>query len=334
MYPLVSQMRGSVGALALLLCAAAADVHAEAPAPEAEPFRTRNLNPLIAIYGGPGWEVAGRPGSRSLAITLDLASHDWFETAGEHRAALDAETWRAALAYRQEFAGNWAVSVEIPWLRVSGGVLDPVIDRWHRIFGLPHGSRGQRPVGATLLRFSDEGGVFHERHHSGSGPGDVRMAVSRRLTDSDGYSVTVAVKLPTGSRALLAGSGAVDMSVTATRVRQGRFRNLPAAYFWGAGLVAPGSPQVSTFSHRSLVPVAMLGGGWHFSRRLGIKGQLDVHGRYYDSPLAVGQTGVQLTVGGWWSFASGVRFEFGVNEDLTVHTSPDMVLHTAIRWSL
>jgi hypothetical protein len=213
-------------------------------------------------------------------------------------------------------------------------VLDRVIDRWHRMFGLPHGSRGERPMGATLLRFADETGVFHERQHPGSGPGDVRMAVSRHLPGSAGYTLTMAVKLPTGDRALLAGSGAADVSVTVARVRQGQLRDSPAAYYWGAGIVAPGSPKVTTFTPRSLVPVAMLGGGWRFRPRLGIKGQLDLHGRYYDSPLAVGRNGIQLTLGGWWRFAARARFEFGVNEDLTVHTSPDVVLHTAFRWTL
>lgn len=189
-------------------------------------------------------------------------------------------------------------------------------------------------MGDTWLRFADETGVLRERRHPGSGPGDVRVAVSRQIPGSDGYTLTMAVKLPTGDRALLAGSGAADMSLTATRVRQGRFRDSPAAYYWGAGVVALGAPKVTTFAPRSLVPVAMLGGGWRFSPRLGIKGQLDLHGRYYDSPLAVGRNGVQLTLGGWWTFAAGARFEFGVSEDLAVHTSPDVVLHTAVRWSL
>jgi hypothetical protein len=304
-----------------------------ASAAEAEPFRTRNLNPLIAIYAAPSWDVTHRPGGHSLDVSVDLASHDWFEAAGDHSAELDAETWRAALLYRRQFAGDWAASVEIPWVRVSGGVLDSVIDRWHRMFGLPHGSRGERPVGATLLRFADEGGVLQDLQRPQSSLGDVRVAFSRRLPVSEGYTLNIAIKLPTGSRALTGGSGAADLAVTAARVRQGRFRGSPAAYFWGAGVVATGTPKVATFKSRSLVPVAMLGGGWRFRPKLGIKGQLDLHGRYYDSPLAIGRHGIQLTLGGWWDIGVRARFEFGVNEDLTVHTSPDVVLHTAMRWS-
>ncbi len=313
-----------------------ASLPAGASDPVAEPFRTRNLNPLMAIFGAPAWETAAGAGVRSVDLVVDVANHDWVEQAGSHRADLDVETWRKALLYRRTLTQDWSLSVELPWIRQSGGVLDRFIDRWHRAFGLPEGSRNLRAAGQVLMRFDDgdiqSDGAPYERLRSASGMGDVRVAVNRRLGDQ-GLTLGLALKLPTGREDLLAGSGAADLAVTMVRVRSGRFAARPASYFWGAGVLAAGRPAQATFDRERVVPVAMVGGAWLFAPRLGIKGQLDLHGRYYRSRLAVGQPGAQLTLGGWWRFAPQAWFEFGVNEDLTVNVSPDVVLHTSLRWA-
>ncbi len=323
----------SLALITLVCCLAARPVAASDPV--TEPFRTRNLNPLIALFGAPAWETADGADGHSFGLIVDIANQYWFEQAGTHRAAVDVETWRKALLYRRTLTQEWSLSVELPWIRQSGGVLDRFVDRWHRAFGLPGGARDLRPSGQVLMRFDDgvQGdAVLYERVGSASGLGDVRVAVNRRLAAS-GATLGVALKLPTGREDLLAGSGAADLAVTIVRVRSGQFATRPASYFWGAGMLVAGRPVVATFDRERVVPVAMVGGAWRFARGLGIKGQLDLHGRYYRSDLALGRPGAQLTLGGWWRFAPQAWFEFGVNEDLTVNVSPDVVLHTSLGWT-
>jgi hypothetical protein len=325
------RIRPSTG-FACLLCLLGA-ASADAGSPAGEPFRTRNLSPVIGVFGLPAWETAPEPGRRELSLVVDLANHFWFQRSDIDEIEGDFETQRGALRYRHAFSGDWSVGVELPGQRVAGGVLDRVIDAWHDFFGLPDGARGERPVGAVLLRVARDGAEPFEFDRPGRGPGDVRVSVARSVGQERQWLIRAEAKLPTGRESILAGSGSTDATLMLTHRREGVFVARPAAWYWGVGITRTGQAALLPQPRRSGVVAGTLGGGWALRERIGIKAQFDLHSAVYDTSLAHGRAGVQMTIGGWWQFASRALFDFGVSEDLTVNTSPDLLLHTQLRWS-
>lgn len=318
-------------ALAAALAAAAAAAAAPAHAQHAEPFRTRNLSPLVSIFGVPSWraDVTGR----GLVVTSELANHYRFSRRGDEVLILDGETWRNGLEVRRPVGRRGFVAAETAYYVLSGGVLDDVVDGWHSLFGLPDGGRDNRPEGDLVFQAADSGGVFYHLDQGTRGWGDLKIAAGRRLGARGRFVLTGTVKLPTGDDRMLAGSGSADWAVTLLRHAGAELRGRPAGGYWGLGAVAPGRADRIVFEQNDLVPVAVVGGGWRVLPRIGVRAQLDVHAPFYDTRLEeLGQTSVQATLGGWAELGERLRVEFGVNEDLHVSTSPDVVIHGSVHW--
>ena len=97
--------------------------------------------------------------------------------------------------------------------------------------------------------------------------------------------------------------------------------------------VASGEPDLVSFDHHRLVPVGVVGGSWQPWAKFGLKGQLDVHGAFFDTPLEeIGETAIQVTMSAWRRIGERGTLEFGVVEDLAVSTAPDVVVHVALAW--
>lgn len=304
---------------------------AGAGAQEAVPFRTRNLSPLTAIFGVPAWHVPNA--SLELSFTSELANHYRLSRRGPDLLILDGETWRNSLFLSKTIADGWSVSIEWPHYRIAGGVLDDVIDAWHSTFGLPDGGRNNRPEGDVAFQLARESDVFYELGGGASGSGDAQLSVAYALTADETLHVRATVKLPTGDEDILAGSGATDWAVTLLRSRAVTFRDRAAGFFWGIGAVRLGNADRVRFEQEREGLLGVVGGGMQLRRNLGLKVQLDMHSAFYNSQLEeIGERAFQATVGGWWTFSQRGVLEFGVNEDLEVSTSPDVVLHLNARW--
>ena len=113
---------------------------AEVGAQLAEPVHVRNLNPLVSMFGLPAWDTV--PIGTRFGVTAEVANHYRFSLAGNERLMLDGETVRTNFGLTHGFASGWSLGVEIPYYRVSGGVLDDAIDGWHSAFGMPDGDCG------------------------------------------------------------------------------------------------------------------------------------------------------------------------------------------------
>jgi hypothetical protein len=145
--------------------------------------------------------------------------------------------------------------------------------------------------------------------------------------------VQATVKLATGEEEMLAGSGSEDASLTLLRTRPLLARKRAAGYYWGVGLVYAGDPTVVDFDANTWVPTAIVGGSWQALPEWGLKGQVDVHGAFYDSPLEeIGETAFEATFSSWRRLARRGQIELAVVEDLRVSTAPDVVLQFAATW--
>jgi hypothetical protein len=110
-------------------------------------------------------------------------------------------------------------------------------------------------------------------------------------------------------------------------------RRRAAGYYWGVGLVRAGDPQQIPFEAKTWVPTGVVGGSWQVLPAWGLKGQIDVHGAFYESPLQeIGDTAFQATLSGWRRMGQRGQIELAVVEDLNVSTAPDVVLQVAASW--
>lgn len=298
----------------------------------AEPFSTRNLNPPIAILALPNWRPV--PAAPVFSASFELANHYRLSRSGTDGLLLDGETTRLSVRYEQPFGSGWSVAAEVPFFEQGGGVLDDVIDGWHSAFRLPDGARNARPEDVLELRMVGTAGAPFGLAEDDRGFGDVMLSVARSFGASSDFTVRATVKLPTGDESILAGSGSTDWMLTVLRSRDIELRRRSAGFYWGGGVIRAGDSRPVPYVAEDSVATALVGGGLSVRRRLGFKGQIEVHTPFYDSPLEeVGQTAVQVSLGGWLSFERGGRLEFAVGEDLHVSTAPDVMLHMAMRWN-
>ncbi len=298
----------------------------------AEPFITRNLNPLVAIFGLPAFRRTRE--ELEVSLTSELANHYRLSNRAGQTLILDAETWRNTLAITKPLADSWSVTVELPHYQQYGGILDNVIDAWHSTFHLPDGGRNNRSEGEVIFEMANENGTFFEHTGDASGFGDALVSVARKIGQGEGFHVGVSLKLPTGDEAILAGSGSADFALTLFRPRAVQLGSRPAAYYWGVGFMALGEADRIAYRQKGDGYLAMIGGSLQLGSRFGIKAQLDAHTALYASPLEeIGEDAYQASLGGWWSFGERGLLDFAVVEDLEVSTSPDVVIQINLSWA-
>jgi hypothetical protein len=252
------------------------------------------------------------------------------------RFFLDAETSRTSFALERALGGGWQIGVDIPYFRISGGVLDDVIDGWHSAFGMPDGGRNRRPQDELFVRLGAPGGDLLRMERAERGLGDVQLAGGRTIGRGEAPIFLRAVlKLPTGDEDILAGSGAADFAVTAQRSRRLALRKRSAAFFWGLGVALLGDAKRVRYPQEARSYLGMVGASLKVFPRMGVQLQLDAHTGLFDSPLKeLGATAVQVSIGGFRDMGRGRTLEFGVNEDLNVGTAPDVALHLGFDWAL
>ncbi|HVJ30340.1 MAG TPA: DUF3187 family protein [Gammaproteobacteria bacterium] len=298
----------------------------------AEPVHVRNLNPLVSIFGLPAWDTV--PIGTRFGVTAEVANHYRFSLEGNERLMLDGETVRTNFAFTHGFATGWSLGVEVPYYNVSGGVLDDAIDAWHSAFGMPDGGRNARPEDELLYAFGlDPLSPSFVLTEPQTGVGDTQVKFARLIGGEQGFVVQATVKLPTGDEDMLAGSGSSDWSVTLLRTRPLLARKRAAGYYWGVGLVRAGDAELVEFDANTWVPTGIIGGSWQLLPEFGFKGQIDVHGAFYDSQLEeIGETAIQATFSAWRRMGQRGQIELAVVEDLNVSTAPDVVLQVAAAW--
>jgi len=321
-------MRTDLLALAACVLLPLASPEGEAIAQPRADIQAANMGPLVQPFGlprltqFPDTSPQGRAG-----IGLDWASHAVTDISGAAFVRFDGETRRYSLTATGALpaTGAWW-ALELPYVSHSGGSLDPVIDAWHDLLGLPEGDRPSRPTNELLYRVVDESGreILHYTR-SASGPGDA--AVSAGLPLTEGTGAAIRVEAPTGDPDRLLGSGGWDVAGwLAWEGQSGGW----LGHLAGGALYMTGSELLSaqhrnwTYFGRAAIARRLLGS-------LTARAQLDGHGPLYDSPLVpLGEEAVELRFEGIWETAGGYRFSAGFSEDLVVGAAPDVTFHLGL----
>jgi hypothetical protein len=158
---------------------------------QGDPLPTRNENPLLAPYGLPNTLPSRLPahGSGSIAGVLNWANSIAIDDTSASSFILDGESQEWRLEIEHGVTDKFAVRVELPWRRLSGGSLDSVVEQWHSLWNLPNGHRNTVPRDQLLIDYAENNLSLLHVDDSSSGIGDIPVAL--------GYQV-----MATGQRAL------------------------------------------------------------------------------------------------------------------------------------
>ncbi len=230
-----SRMLGLAVAVSLAATVHAADLPVWRPAAENGPLRlgTTPFDEADARDVPEGaWEVVGAVGAFNLwTLTWHTAAlHRELGRSGEPLSSaelreverrtpdysvhyLDAEGWRGDLWVARGLGRGVTLSLHLPWMDVGRPHWDAVAERWHQAFQLGDDYRSLFPRGQALIYLKGSDGVVERRDLTGSGIGDVTVAVSvpagRWLKGV--HRGVLAVQAPTGRTDTLRGSGGWDV---------------------------------------------------------------------------------------------------------------------------
>jgi hypothetical protein len=298
----------------------------------AEPFPSRDLNPLLAGFGLPSALPARLSGDAwTVAADLNWASTSLVQGSGTEQLIVDAETREARVTMGRSWSNGFAAQLELPYRYTGGGVLDDAIDSWHDFFGLPEGERASMPTDRIRIAYAHDGAVLLDADSSASGLGDISVDFGRSLyaTSSGAAAVWLNVKLPTGDADRLTGSGATDVSLAIA----GNHRlSENWSVFGQAAVTWLGDGDRLADQQISVAWSGFAGVAWHAWRGLQLKAQLDAHSAVFDeTDLDFLGDALVLTVGGDIRFASGWRLDLAVSEDIAVESASDVVFVFGLR---
>lgn len=303
-----------------------------APLAAADPFPSRDLNPLLAGFGLPS-ALPARLTSASWSVATDLnwASTALVQRAGSELLIVDAETREARVTIGRSWSGGFAARLELPYRYTGGGVLDHAIDSWHDLFNLPAGVRSSMPTDRVRIVYERAGAKLIDIDSSASGLADASLdfGYSLRSTTATAAAAWLSIKLPTGDADRLTGSGATDVSLAIA----GEHRLSDTwSVFGQGGVTRLGEGDRLAPRQRDFVWSGLAGAGWRAWRGLQLKVQLDAHSAVFDdADLDFLGPALVLTVGGDYRFASGWRLDVAVSEDVAVESASDIVFVFGLR---
>ncbi len=299
----------------------------------ADPFATRDQNPLLAGFGLP-MPLPARLEQRDAWQAS--SSINWGSSAIDQRSAretlsVDVETREIRFTLGRRIGEHFAVQLQLPYLYIGGGVLDSFIDGFHDAFGLPEGARPRQPRDALHVRYQRDGITLFDQRVSSEGIGETSLDVGYQLQAAPDSALTawVSLKAPTARERSLRGSGAVDVSLSLSGERRWGDR-------WDAfgqvSVTALGDGDLLPRQQRDFVASGMVGASVRLIAGLHAKLQLDAHSAVFEgSDLDyLGEVAI-LNIGGEYRFKSGWIFDACVSEDIIVDASPDLVLVFGLR---
>lgn len=188
---------------------------------EINPFHTQNQSPVVMIYGLPpiGDASLVPVGKVEGRVSLDLANN--FVEISKNKPkgeeiVLDGESARFTLDFRYGVARRMEVGIQIPYITVSGGSTDGLIEKFHSAVGAGQGLRPLEPRNRLLYYYENNGKKLFYRDSAIQGLGDIRLSGGWQLYQepSGAVALRASLKFPTGERFL--GSGGTDLALWLT----------------------------------------------------------------------------------------------------------------------
>jgi len=250
---------------------------------------------------------------------------DWGNDFGLHRARIDGvsrlvyfvdgEHRSGSLQVSHGLTDRWTVQARIPVLWRGGGVMDGLIDAWHRLTGLPDSGRPSFPRDQLVvlgLDTSRTGVSWNARQGTGLGGLEVGARWSSAPRAS-GWTraVDARLQLPTGTGGFHGGGMQAGLQGIAARTL-GRSADL----YLGAGATAAPESDVGGIVYAGLRPQGFVGIEWRPWGAVSLLAETTAAGRLVTNIDTFPGLHVILRMGAKVDVARGWRLEGGFTEGL------------------
>jgi hypothetical protein len=281
------------------------------PAVSPDPLARGASDFRVAADWGSDWGIRGPEGD--LAYLVD----------GEHRT-LSVEA-------RRGLTGRLTLGVRVPLHWRGPGVLDGVIDWWHRLSGLPDNDRFLYPTGRFRVEGRDREGrplAFTGRPGSGLGNLEASALLSLRA-DPDGKAVALVgrIDLPTGSGPYAsAGAHGGLQLVAAWPLARG------LDLYQGLGATLASEEARDGIDYEPLRAHGFLVLEWRPARRLSLLAEANGSSRLVTNVVGYKPFQLHLRIGAKVDLGPRTRVEGGFVEGLSVQNTTDFGVQAAVRF--
>lgn len=244
-----------------------------------------------------GYRIGTVDGRRRLLYVVD----------GEHRSA--------SVQVSHGLGDRVTLEARLPVLWRGGGVMDGLIETWHRLLGLPNGNRTDFPRD-RLLVWALDGEHRELRWPEGDGAGLGGLEMGARLSSGRRHSgwtgaLDGRVRLPTGTAGF--GGGGVQLG---GQVLAARTLGRAADLYLGGGVVVGPRSSGDTFEYRVARPQGFLALEWRPWSSTSLLVEVNAAGRLIDNVTSFPGRHVNLRVGAKVDVARGWMLEGGFTEGL------------------
>ena len=262
-------------------------------------------------------------GERSIFVNFDYSNIPIVKESEFESLQVDLESLRTLLQGKFGLGRDFEIAGSLPIYWMHGGFLDPFITGYHDAFGFPNRIRDGQPNNLFRYHWRVQETPVLSREDGFVALGELTLQVKRAIMwkelGATELAARAAIKLPTGSRDSLVGSGRTDLGFGVELSRVGRkvggFFNL--SYHVISDLDEVRSKNF--FSWMAAVD-------WRFKPSLSAVLQYDQFQPFFESDLKVlSQSARQIVFGLRWRRSDRIHFEWRFAEDIT-STSPDFTL--------
>lgn len=302
------------------------------------PFYTHNQSPLIHFLGLPNSEggVLTSAGKWGLMFHINVANNASSKRIYHERIYLDGEMFRGDISFRYGVNTWLELGLDIPVVRHSSGLMDPLIAGWHETFDLPGRARKAMPTDAIRYVYNVDGVNQIEMTHPNTGVGDISLLGGIKLVDGINHHLCLrcGLKMPTGNKNGLIGSGTMDYSLQLNGTLALNKGLVSSQLFYGGGILFLGQGGLLEDIQRNSVGFGSLGWAMGVGHRIVPKIQMDWHTSVYggSNTKQLGKTSIQLVLGADWVLGAHGVVQLGFVEDLIVNTAPDVVFHVGYNY--
>jgi hypothetical protein len=226
---------------------------------------------------------------------------------GEHRSG--------ALQLSHGLSDRWTVQARVPVLWRGGGVLDGLIDGWHRLTGLPHGNRPDFPRDRLVISaLDDRSGAIRWTDPQGYGLGGVEVGARwSGAVHAPGWTraVDARVQLPTATGPFA--GGGVELGAQALFARTlGEAGDL----YLGLGGTVLSRPRQDAIDYARVRPQGFAAVEWRPWRPVSLLAEAAAAGRLVRNVDSLPGLHLLLRLGTKVDVARGWRLEGGFTEGL------------------
>ncbi|MFQ5560811.1 MAG: DUF3187 family protein [Nitrospinota bacterium] len=313
------------GILLLLLLLVYCESQAEEPGQF--PSRTQ-YPPLLLFLHIPNDSTVNVKKGKHFFSSSNLYSNTSAEKkTDEYSLKIDLEALRSSFGVLYGLTESISVGLEIPFIFFWRGAMDDAVTKVHSVIGQP--PKNDSKADNNIYSYFFETAQFRiaERGENVFGVGDVSFLASKRITPENypfQAKLLGAIKLPTGKKEYMHGSGNTDFGVGAYL----HYKLGKTSIYSFSSLIFPGQPEdfsgisVTPFFTESFTVEYQLG----FS--LSVLGQIDFNSNPFPARIInLGHYALDLVTGIKKNMKGNRSFTLSLTEDIKNHTAPDFSIN-------